>query len=194
MTPEQHLVADFHHAFDAVRAATPTVVDPDTRALRMQLLQEELDEVADALTLEDLPAIAKELADLLYVVYGTAVSYGIDLGPVVQEVHRSNMTKVGGTRRADGTWIKPATYSPADVAPLLEAQRHDPVPHQTPRSYAAHRTALLQDPSSPSWVHRLILDLDHKDPVDVLGALEALRTLMQRRCHEALHRPMHTHG
>lgn len=72
-------------------------------------------------------AIAKELADLLYVVYGTAVSCGIDLEPIFREVHRSNMSKVGGHRRADGKWVKPLTYSPAVIEPLLAAQQREPV-------------------------------------------------------------------
>ncbi|MEC4688424.1 MAG: hypothetical protein VST64_08985, partial [Nitrospirota bacterium] len=67
-------------------------------------------------------AVAKELADLLYVVYGAAVSCGIDMEPVFQEVHRSNMSKLGGYKRADGKWVKPPTYSPASIQPILQAQ------------------------------------------------------------------------
>ena len=70
----------------------------------------------------NLPGIAKELADLLYVVYGTAVSLGIDMEPVFKEVHRSNMSKVGGYKREDGKWVKPPTYSPAALQDILEAQ------------------------------------------------------------------------
>jgi len=71
---------------------------------------------------KDLASMAKELADLLYVVYGTAVSLGIDMEPVFKEVHRSNMSKVGGYKREDGKWVKPATYSPASLDKILEAQ------------------------------------------------------------------------
>ncbi len=74
----------------------------------------------------DLPAIAKELADVLYVVYGTAVSLGIDMEPVFKEVHRSNMSKVGGYKREDGKWVKPSTYSPASLDKILEAQSVSP--------------------------------------------------------------------
>ena len=77
----------------------------------------------DEIGQQDLAAIAKELADLLYVVYGTAVSYGIDMGPVFTEVHRSNMSKVGGYKREDGKWVKPPTYSAADIAPILAEQQ-----------------------------------------------------------------------
>ncbi len=62
------------------------------------------------------------MADLLYVVYGAAVSYGIDMDPVFREVHRSNMSKVGGYKRADGKWVKPATYSPACIEPIVAEQ------------------------------------------------------------------------
>ena len=58
----------------------------------------------------------------MYVVYGTAISYGIDMEPVFKEVQRSNMSKVGGYKREDGKWVKPPTYSPADIAPILALQ------------------------------------------------------------------------
>ncbi|MGH7229599.1 MAG: hypothetical protein ACREIH_10360, partial [Nitrospiraceae bacterium] len=35
----------------------------------------------------------------------------------------SNLSKVGGSRREDGKWIKPANYSPACIQPILAAQR-----------------------------------------------------------------------
>jgi predicted HAD superfamily Cof-like phosphohydrolase len=43
--------------------------------------------------------------------------------PVFEEVHRSNLSKVGGYKRADGKWVKPATYSPACIDPILNIQR-----------------------------------------------------------------------
>jgi predicted HAD superfamily Cof-like phosphohydrolase len=122
MINEQAMVDEFHRTFDIARRETPAVADEKTRTLRTRLIQEEFDELKHAMSEEDLPAIAKELADLLYVVYGTAVSYGIDMGPVFREVHRSNMSKVGGYKREDGKWVKPATYSPADLKPILDAQ------------------------------------------------------------------------
>jgi predicted HAD superfamily Cof-like phosphohydrolase len=122
MTTAQHMVAEFHRTFGILTATIPTVPDENTRALRVRLIQEEFDELKEALDHGDLPAMAKELADLLYVVYGTAVSYGIDMEPVFREVHRSNMSKVGGHKRADGKWVKPADYSPASIEPILTAQ------------------------------------------------------------------------
>jgi predicted HAD superfamily Cof-like phosphohydrolase len=122
MSPEQEMVTAFHRAFDIAIGTSPAVPDAATCALRVSLIQEECAEVCEALSQRDIEAIAKELADLLYVVYGTAVSCGIDMTPVFQEVHRSNMSKVGGHKRADGKWLKPPDYSPAHLQPILAAQ------------------------------------------------------------------------
>ena len=122
MTDEQQMVTEFHHTFDIAVHAMPLVPDEATRSLRVRLIQEEFDELQEALSQRDTVSVAKELADLLYVVYGTAVSCGIDMEPVFREVHRSNMSKVGGHKRADGKWVKPATYSPARLESILVAQ------------------------------------------------------------------------
>ena len=118
----QDMVAEFHRKFDIPIGERPSIPPEATRQLRVRLIQEEFAELQEAMTAQDLPSVAKELADLLYVVYGTAVSYGVDMDPVFREVHRSNLSKVGGYKREDGKWVKPPTYSPADVTPLLARQ------------------------------------------------------------------------
>ena len=123
MNTAQQMVLAFHEQFDIQVASRPTLPNDSTQQLRVRLIQEEFDELQEAMHARDLPNIAKELADLLYVVYGTAVSCGIDMEPVFNEVHRSNMSKVGGHKREDGKWVKPPTYSPAEIAPLLLAQK-----------------------------------------------------------------------
>jgi predicted HAD superfamily Cof-like phosphohydrolase len=122
MTNEQRMVAEFHGTFDIAVGTVPRVPDEATSSLRVRLIQEEFAELQEALGQHNVAAVAKELADLLYVVYGTAVSCGIDMGPVFREVHRSNMSKVGGHKRADGKWVKPPTYSPARIEPILASQ------------------------------------------------------------------------
>jgi predicted HAD superfamily Cof-like phosphohydrolase len=121
--------------FEILAQSAPSAVDERTKLLRLRLIQEEFDELKEAMASNDLGAVAKEMADLLYVVYGTAVSYGIDMAPVFREVHRSNMSKVGGYKREDGKWVKPPTYSPANVGPILEEQR----------SRAAEVTAVIEE-------------------------------------------------
>ena len=117
------MVERFHRLFDILVQQAPGQVDERTRLLRERLIQEEFEELKEAMGTHDLAAIAKELADLLYVVYGTAVSYGIDMGPVFLEVHRSNMSKIGGYKREDGKGVKPPTYSPAAIEPILAEQQ-----------------------------------------------------------------------
>lgn len=122
MTDAQGMVEAFHRMFQIVVNDVPTAVDDRTRALRIRLIEEEFQELQEAMKTNDLAAISKEMADLLYVVYGTAVSFGIDLEPVFREVHRSNMSKIGGYKREDGKWVKPASYSPAVIKPIVEGQ------------------------------------------------------------------------
>jgi len=122
MSHEQEMVTVFHRAFDIAIGTLPAVPDAATCALRVNLIEEEFAELREALGQQDIEAVAKELADLLYVVYGTAVSCGIDMAPIFREVHRSNMSKVGGHKRADGKWIKPSDYSPARLQSILAAQ------------------------------------------------------------------------
>ena len=122
LTP-QRMVERFHRLFDIFVQEAPGQIDERTQLLRQRLIEEEFEELKAAMVTHDLSAIAKELADLLYVVYGTAVSYGIDMGPVFREVHRSNMSKIGGYKREDGKWVKPPTYSPAAIEPILSEQQ-----------------------------------------------------------------------
>lgn len=54
--------------------------------------------------------IVDGLCDLAYVTLGTAVEAGFRLEPFFGEVHRSNLTKVGGPTRADGKLLKPTSW------------------------------------------------------------------------------------
>lgn len=71
----------------------PELGDPAEGQRRHDFIAEELAEYQDALKAGDLVNIADALGDLLYVLLGTGVHHGIQLEPVFNEVHRSNMTK-----------------------------------------------------------------------------------------------------
>ncbi|MDF0676629.1 MAG: MazG nucleotide pyrophosphohydrolase domain-containing protein [Nitrospira sp.] len=137
MTDEQAMVEAFHSKFEILVQTAPTDLNEETKHLRVRLIQEEFDELKEAMAAGNLAAVAKEMADLLYVTYGTAVSYGIDMEPVFQEVHRSNLSKVGGYKRADGKWVKPPTYSPADIESIIEVQREQLFAERLPVDDAA---------------------------------------------------------
>lgn len=97
-------------------------------SLRLALIREEFTEVSDELLdvingQGDRVKLAKELADLLYVVYGTADDFEIPLQDVLNAVHQSNMTKVDETgsvqRRPDGKILKGPNYQEPDLASIV---------------------------------------------------------------------------
>ncbi|MEV4178402.1 hypothetical protein [Nonomuraea sp. NPDC049709] len=125
-------VAEFRETFDGEAEAER----PELAEHRRTLLVEEAREAAEALTdlakalrtgddpLTAYKAVAKELADVLYVTYGAADALGIDLPAVFAEVHRSNMSKLDADgrvlRRADGKVLKGPGYRPPILDDLVE--------------------------------------------------------------------------
>lgn len=99
-----------------------TVGGAELRILRYHLIKEELNEYADAKTIEE---IADAIADLAYVVIGASVAHGIDLAPVFDEVHAANMRKFeGGVNiRPDGKILKPKDWRPPNIEGVLARQR-----------------------------------------------------------------------
>lgn len=72
----------------------PTRPSTALAMFRYGLIQEELDELRHALDdNSNLVEAADALADLLYVVLGTGVALGINLGPIFDIVHEANMAK-----------------------------------------------------------------------------------------------------
>ncbi|MEV6759776.1 MazG nucleotide pyrophosphohydrolase domain-containing protein [Streptomyces sp. NPDC051105] len=120
------LVREFHRAFGLDARTTPTEVSPELAAHRGELLAEEAAEVAEVAVDGPLDRLAHELADVVYVAYGTALVHGIDLDAVIAEIHRSNMSKLGPdgqvARRADGKVLKGEHYRAPDVSAELRRQ------------------------------------------------------------------------
>lgn len=114
------LVRAFHQAAGLPVRGEPTVPPGEEVRHRGDLLAEEVGELVEAVAGGDLVQIARELADVVYVAYGTALTYGIPLDQVIAEVHRANMSKLaGGVRVADGKVTKPSAFVPPDVAKAL---------------------------------------------------------------------------
>jgi predicted HAD superfamily Cof-like phosphohydrolase len=117
-------VGEFHRAYGLPVRDVPTIdVGRDQVALRLSLIQEEVSELAAAADADDLVGVADALADIVYVAYGTAHVYGINLDVVLDEVHASNMTKLGAdgrpVRRSDGKILKGPDYRPPDISAAL---------------------------------------------------------------------------
>ena len=119
------LVGDFMEAFGQSVQVDPTWPDFNTRELRLELIAEELDELSDAVADRDMVQIADALTDILYVVYGTGHAFGIDLDECFQEVHSSNMSKLGSNgkpiHREDGKVMKGPGYFEPDLEGILGA-------------------------------------------------------------------------
>lgn len=118
-----HYVADFHRRFGLPnRLGKPVLPSLDEQDLRRKLLIEEYGEYLDAVEDQNLVEIADALADMVYVIYGTALTYGIDLDAVLSEVHRSNMTKLEDGKpiyRADGKVAKGREFQPPNIREVL---------------------------------------------------------------------------
>ena len=63
--------------------------------LRVDLIEEELNELKEAIENNDIVEVADALTDILYVTYGAGHSFGVDLDECFDEVQRSNMSKLG---------------------------------------------------------------------------------------------------
>jgi len=147
----QTKLGEFHRAMGVPILPTPQVPSDDRVRLRCRLILEECLEFIEscvdvgegqpwhvsfksaalnfAAAIDksavrvDLPLAADALADIAYVVEGSNLEFGIDSGPVLDEVQRANMAKANGPRRADGKVMKPEGWTAPDIAGVLERQK-----------------------------------------------------------------------
>jgi predicted HAD superfamily Cof-like phosphohydrolase len=94
-------VAEFHRTFGAPILETPQIPSEERCELRVNLLQEELNELSDAIKVGDIVEIADALADLQYVLSGAVLEFGLKdrFDPLFDEVQRSNMSKACSTQQ-----------------------------------------------------------------------------------------------
>jgi predicted HAD superfamily Cof-like phosphohydrolase len=72
----------------------PSLSTEKINKLRISLIQEELQELTEAMNNKDLLEVADALTDILYVTYGAGHAFGIDLDKCFDEVQNSNMSKL----------------------------------------------------------------------------------------------------
>ena len=63
--------------------------------LRVDLIEEELEELKEAINKKDLQETIDALTDILYVTYGAGHAFGVNLDKCFEEVQNSNMSKLG---------------------------------------------------------------------------------------------------
>lgn len=117
-------VKTFMTTFGQEVKSKPEFPDADTVKLRIELIQEELQELVDACNTNDIVEVADALTDILYVTYGAAHSFGIPIDACFKEVQRSNMSKLGEDGkpiyREDGKVMKGPGYSVPDLKSVLQ--------------------------------------------------------------------------
>jgi predicted HAD superfamily Cof-like phosphohydrolase len=116
-------VLQFHRTYGHPVGNNPKLLAEDRLRLRLSLIHEELEELYVALDNDDLIEQADALGDMVYVIMGMAIEMGIRLDTVINEIHRSNMSKLGSDGkpiyREDGKVLKGPNYSPPNLKFIL---------------------------------------------------------------------------
>ena len=88
-------VKTFMNTYDQEVKNSPEFPESKIVQLRIDLIQEELNELKEAINNNDIIEVADALTDILYVTYGAGHSFGVDLDSCFNEVQNSNMSKLG---------------------------------------------------------------------------------------------------
>ena len=92
--------------------------------LRIKLIEEELQELKDAIKENNLIEVADALTDILVVTYGAGIAFGINLDKCFEEVHRSNMSKLSAEGKPIyneyGKVMKGPNYSKPNLKQFIE--------------------------------------------------------------------------
>lgn len=114
---------DFHTAFGHPVNVMAKFPDNKERELRTELLKEEYIEYTDAEIDNDLVEVADALGDMLVVILGTGLSYGLDMNAIFNEIMSNNMSKLGDDgkpiKRADGKILKPEKWVPPNIKGVM---------------------------------------------------------------------------
>lgn len=119
------MVADFHRAFGhRIQQVPQLLTDPARMKMRHGLITEEAEELAKGIAEGDIVAVADACYDLLYVTFGFMLENGIPARGF-DEVHRSNMTKLGEDGkpilREDGKSLKGPNYEAPRIPEVLQS-------------------------------------------------------------------------
>ncbi len=101
----------------------PSLSTDKINNLRIKLIDEELNELKEAISKKDLKEVADALTDILYVTYGAGHAFGINLDDCFEEVQKSNMSKLGDDGRPiynqDGKVMKGPNYFKPNLEKFL---------------------------------------------------------------------------
>ena len=119
-------LAEFHSAFGCTRNQsfkTNTIEDTELLLLKKRLINEEINEVFEAIKEMNDTHVLKELVDLVVVCVGMADTYGWDFDNAFKRVHKSNMSKLDDEGkpiyREDGKVLKSKNYKAPYLTDLV---------------------------------------------------------------------------
>ena len=102
----------------------PSLSSEKINKLRIDLIEEELEELKSAMNNKDLLEIADALTDILYVTYGAGHAFGINLDKCFEEVQNSNMSKLDGNGKPifndNGKVMKGPKYFKPDLNKFIK--------------------------------------------------------------------------
>lgn len=124
------MVQEFHDTYGLPVEAAQTLGDEKTQALRVNLLEEEVQELKEALEAGDVQETLDALIDIQYVLDGAFLSFGMQhvKQAAFDEVHRSNMSKLGADgkpirRESDGKVMKGPDYFKPDLGQFVDLKK-----------------------------------------------------------------------
>lgn len=125
------MLIEWHEKFDVPYKKEPDPFDDSEEELKLirlrhRIMTEEINEWKESATYnEDVDKRVKELADILYTVFGTIITEGMQdiIEAAFDEVHKSNMSKLDDNgkpvKRADGKVLKGPNYKEPDLSFLI---------------------------------------------------------------------------
>ena len=124
------MVEEFHETYGLPVESAQTLGDAKTQALRVNLLEEEVQELKEALEQGDVQETLDALIDIQYVLDGAFLSFGMQhvKQAAFDEVHRSNMSKLGADgkpirRESDGKVMKGPDYFKPDLGQFVDCKK-----------------------------------------------------------------------
>tara|TARA_B100000945_G_C20040175_1_gene438728 strand:+ start:175 stop:552 length:378 start_codon:yes stop_codon:yes gene_type:complete len=99
------------------------LADDKINSLRISLIEEELDELKQAMKDNNIKEVADALTDILYVTYGAGHAFGVNLDKCFNEVQNSNMSKLGEDGKPiyneNGKVMKGPNYFKPDLSQFI---------------------------------------------------------------------------
>ena len=102
----------------------PSLSSEKINNLRISLINEELEELKQAVKNNDLKEAVDALTDILYVTYGAGHAFGVNLDKCFDEVQKSNMSKLGENGKPiyneAGKVMKGPSYFKPDLSKFIK--------------------------------------------------------------------------